>query len=746
MASFGRTVAAGEAAARRAAEAAEAAAARRAAAEAASRRAAAAEGAAAEGPAARRAAASHRAAAAEGAAAEGPAARRAAAEGSAARAALRAVASKGASARLAASGLAAEGIAVGEFAARAARAPRGIRPARLDYNPVASKLNPVSRLGTRLPPTGARGLSPYKGNNLIRDLKRLREKHNFLQKNIRNGKIPSDKALDILEELSILMARYPHSETLKTMKRHLEGQSTRAFRTSHANKELYNKFLAYQAALEGAETVAQRQFAYPIRSLRDAYAYATNQLKAILENAGIAVDNALQEIEHCFEINRALGIDLKLGVPPRDIYLFIVRALNSINNLLPITREMHVFKTQVLEFIRKHPGTDPILTFERIVRNPANRALLRRYLGEAIPKLEALKRVFEDALRNQFRNNRHIEEYLIKIEEDIRLFRLLVSHTGGVIKIQSGGVTNEISNDIADFILDILEFDNNNNNRNADINYDTYRTIMTELHGIQELSEREFDNLHGGSRKNKTLNRKKKMVKKTRKLGGGPFNRAGMMVGKQLMTKAAQGALKSQPLAQTAFKMAPMAFGTQIGNPALKQIPASFGKFVGQSAFPTAINAKKAGFDWHEPSNDEILNSEEYKTVSNEVHGEQWHKNNPEESLKILRNVYGHEEYNDLFAKKVKEKKMEILKKKLDENESDKKKFSQFMQGYAWNKITNVEKNERLLAEEALKGLKKISAPSKKAIELAGMVYGGSLKYKKHHTKNRTRKFKKRSN
>ena len=407
---------------------------------------------------------------------------------------------------------------------------------------------------------------------------------------------------------------------------------------------------------------------------------------------------------------------------------------------------MHVFKTQVLEFIRTHPGTDPILTFERIVRDQANRELLRRYLGEAIPKLEALKRVFEEALRNQFRNNRHIEEYLIKIEEDIRLFRLLVSHTGGVIKIQSGGVTNEISNDIADFILDILEFDNNNNNRNADINYDTYRTIMTELHGIQELSEREFDNLHGGSRKNKTLNRKKKMVQKTRKLGGGPFNRAGMMVGKKLMTTAAQGALKSQPLAQTAFKMAPMAFGTQIGNPALKQIPASFGKFVGKSAFPTAINAKKAGFDWHEPSNDEILNSEEYKTVSNEVHGEQWHKNNPEESLKILRNVYGHEEYNDLFAKKVKEKKMEILKKKLDENESDKKKFSQFMQGYAWNKITNVEKNERLLAEEALKGLKKISAPSKKAIELAGMVYGGSLKYKKRHTKNRTRKFKKRSN
>jgi len=721
MASFGRTVAA-----------AEAAAARRAAAEAA------------EAAAARRAAASRRAAAAEGAAAEGPAARRAAAEGSAARAALRAVASKDASARPAASGLAAEGIAVGEFAA--ARAPRGIRPDGLGPNPVASTLNPLSGLGVRLPPTGARGRRSYKGTNLNRDLEELRRKHKFLQKNVNNGKIPSDKALDILEELSKLMTRYPNSERLNIMKRHLEGQSTRAFRTSHSNKELYNKFLAYQAALEGAETVAQRQFAYPIRSLRDAYAYATNQLRAILENAGIAVDNALQEIEHCFEINRALGIDLKLGVPPRDIYLFIVRALNSINNLLPITREMHVFKTQVLEFIRKHPGTDPILTFERIVRNPANRALLRRYLEQAIPKLEALKRVFEDALRNQFRNNRHIEEYLIKIEEDIRLFRLLVSHSGGVIKIQSGGVTNEISNDIADFILDILEFDNNNNNRNADINYDTYRTIMTELHGIQELSEREFDNLHGGSRKNKTLNRKKKMVQKTRKLGGGPFNRAGMMVGKQLMTKAAQGALKSQPLAQTAFKMAPMAFGTQIGNPALKQIPASFGKFVGKSAFPTAINAKKAGFDWHEPSNDEILNSEEYKTVSNEVHGEQWHKNNPEESLKILRNVYGHEEYNDLFAKKVKEKKMEILKKKLDENESDKKKFSQFMQGYAWNKITNVEKNERLLAEEALKGLKKISAPSKKAIELAGMVYGGSLKYKKRHTKNRTRKFKKRSN
>jgi len=77
-------------------------------------------------------------------------------------------------------------------------------------------------------------------------------------------------------------------------------------------------------------------------------------------------------------------------------------------------------------------------------------------------------------------------------------------------------------------------------------------------------------NVNGGFRKNRTLNRKK-MVRKTRKLGGGPLNRAGMIIGKQLMTKAAQGALKSQPLAQTAFKMAPMAFGTQLGNPALRK-------------------------------------------------------------------------------------------------------------------------------------------------------------------------------
>ena len=67
------------------------------------------------------------------------------------------------------------------------------------------------------------------------------------------------------------------------------------------------------------------------------------------------------------------------------------------------------------------------------------------------------------------------------------------------------------------------------------------------------------------------------------------------------------------------------------------------------------------------------------------------------------------------------------------------------MHGYAWNKMTNTEKNEKLLAEEALKGLKKIPAPSKKAIELAGMVYGGSLKYKKNLT-NHTRKLKKRRN
>jgi hypothetical protein len=192
--------------------------------------------------------------------------------------------------------------------------------------------------------------------------------------------------------------------------------------------------------------------------------------------------------------------------------------------------------------------------------------------------------------------------------------------------------------------------------------------------------------------------------------------------------------------------MAPMAFGTQMGNPALKQIPASFGKFVGQSAFPTAINAKKAGFDWHQPSNDETLNSEEFKTVYDELYGEQWHKNNPEESTKILRNLYGQEEWNDLIAKKLKERKMKNLKNKLDTNASDDKKLSEFMKGYAWNKFTNVEKNEKLLAEEVLKGLKKIPAPSKKAIELAGMVYGGSLKYKKRNINNRTKKVKKRRN
>ena len=53
--------------------------------------------------------------------------------------------------------------------------------------------------------------------------------------------------------------------------------------------------------------------------------------------------------------------------------------------------------------------------------------------------------------------------------------------------------------------------------------------------------------------------------------------------------------------------------------------------------------------------------------------------------------------------------------------------------------------NPDLKAKIATESHKVPWKPSDRAIELAGMVYGGSLKYKKNH-KNHTRKLKKRRN
>jgi len=604
----------------------------------------------------------------------------------------------------------------------------------------------------------------YPHTSAAANLKVLRNTMEITAAQIKSGRLPQNKIIDIVPEIKKLSKIYPTNGTLIKIMRHLEKPFARAYRSE--NEYQLKLFRAFEEAITEQtdyeilwiRTYADSQYTIP-KIVRNMYAYKTEQLRNICTQNGIIVDSATQDIEHCREINRAIKIDVNLGAPESNLAGWLRDKLNGPNNLLPIDKDLHPYKTQLLAYIETHPGSNPREAFEKLT--PASlHTRLEDYFRDANSKLLLLKVDFEGRLAQY--SEEHIQIHTLNIIQDIELYTKIYTHNGGGIKVQFGGVEEEISNKITDFILDSYLkikldetdlIDINNDDVFNDI-FNKYTEIITNLHKIKENSERVFESnslsklnaFAGGIRKNKTLNRKK-MIRKTRKLGGGPFNRAGMMVGKQLMTKAAQGALKqSQPLAQTAFKMAPMAFGTQMGNPALKQIPASFGKFVGQSAFPTAINAKKAGFDWHQPSNDETLNSEEFKTVYDELYGEQWHKNNPEESTKILRNLYGQEEWNDLIAKKLKERKMKNLKNKLDTNASDDKKLSEFMKGYAWNKFTNVEKNEKLLAEEVLKGLKKIPAPSKKAIELAGMVYGGSLKYKKRNINNRTKKVKKRRN
>ena len=156
-----------------------------------------------------------------------------------------------------------------------------------------------------------------------------------------------------------------------------------------------------------------------------------------------------------------------------------------------------------------------------------------------------------------------------------------------------------------------------------------------------------IENVDGGFRKNKTLNRKKNMLRKRstrRKLGGGPLNMVGKRVGSAALTavkQAERGLLRSQSFGHTALGMAPMAFSTQAMNPRLLQIPASFRSTVNERAFPTSKNAKKAGFKWNN-----ILNSNAEKTAQEVATGEEWAKNNPGKAKKMKN------EYNALMRER----------------------------------------------------------------------------------------------
>ena len=211
---------------------------------------------------------------------------------------------------------------------------------------------------------------------------------------------------------------------------------------------------------------------------------------------------------------------------------------------------------------------------------------------------------------------------------------------------EAGVVIDKLINDI-DKIWEIF-----NSEILDKITYKEINDMMTKAKLITPVNNTgnklsTIENVDGGFRKNKTLNRKKNMLRKRstrRKLGGGPLNMVGKRVGSAALTavkQAERGLLRSQSFGHTALGMAPMAFSTQAMNPRLLQIPASFRSTVNERAFPTSKNAKKAGFKWNN-----ILNSNAEKTAQEVATGEEWAKNNPGKAKKMKN------EYNALMRER----------------------------------------------------------------------------------------------
>ena len=472
------------------------------------------------------------AAAAEAAVAEAAAARRAAAEAAAARrAAAEAAAAETAAARraVAQGAIRAARGAAGAAGAAVVKSPaahaaaHGIGRIGLGFSSVASKINPALEVGTRLPPFGARGFRTYSGNNFRKNLATLREKTTIKIRNISNGKLSPDKANNVLVEINKLIELYPNNPYLEKLQRHLNKPFARAFRAD--NLDQLRLFRALENALE-SQTTNRHIFAYPPpvmkKILRSVYAFNTAQLREVCTNNNIAIGIG-QHIEHCYEINRALRIDLYKGSPAKTMLEWIRKRLNSANNLLPIDEELHPFKTELLEYIRLHPGSNPTEVFDRLV-SEAKKADLKTYFRQATQKIESLKVEFETHLL-EHPGDIHLTDHIQKMKEDIELFTRIFNHVGGVIKIQFGGVDEEISNKIADFILDISEIEVNdiitiNNDDKFDSVYNDYRIIITALHQIKQESEQIFDALDGGSRKKILKGKNSTIVNKIRKSSG----------------------------------------------------------------------------------------------------------------------------------------------------------------------------------------------------------------------------------
>ena len=338
--------------------------------------------------------------------------------------------------------------------------------------------------------------------NVTRNLKLLRNTMKITDKQIESGRLPQTSINRVLSEINKLINIYPKNTNLLRIKRHLERPVARAYRAK--NEYQLRLFRAFEEALTEQnnyeilwiQTYHDSQYTVP-KIVRSMYAYNTAQLKRV-----ITINNDRpQDIEHCYEINRALTIDVNLGTPDQHTVEWIREKLNGPNNLLPIDQEIHPLKTQLLDYIKTHPGSDPREAFELLT--PQNeQPRLEQYFREAHGKLLSLKTDFEGGITQH--SEEHIRMHLEKINEDIRVFAIIFTPLpprGGRINLQFGGVDKEISNKITDFIVDKyieINADNtdlitiNNNEILTDV-FNKYKEITTALYTIKENSENAFE-------------------------------------------------------------------------------------------------------------------------------------------------------------------------------------------------------------------------------------------------------------
>ena len=383
----------------------------------------------------------------------------------------------------------------------------------------------AERATTRLSVTPV--IPKYSHKSASANLKLLRNTMEITAAQIKSGRLPQNKIIDIVPEIKKLSKIYPTNGTLIKIMRHLENPVARAYRSE--NEYQLRLFRAFEEAVTEQtdyeilwiRTYADSQYTIP-KIVRSMYAYKTAQLKNVCIANGIIIDSTRQDIEHCYEINRAIKLDINLGTPERATVEWLRDKLNSPNNLLPIDRDLHHFKTQLLDYIETHPSSNPREAFEELTPQ-TEQARLEEYFTQAEAKLQLLKVEFEDRLVQH--SEEHIRIHIQKIGEDIEVYRKIYAHNGGGIKLQFGGVEEEISNKITDFIADtyfeiiIDETDLININNDDVFNdiFNKYTEIITSLHRIKENSEHAFESnttklniasLGGGTRKRRRHSKK----------------------------------------------------------------------------------------------------------------------------------------------------------------------------------------------------------------------------------------------